>query len=166
MKYKNIVLEREGGIDILILNRPNNLNAFSFEMIDEVVEALDKLSRNWSTWVLVIKAAGKGFCSGHDISEPLVPPEKTIEEVRQINRQMLGIPLKLQRMEKATIASVHGIALGFGFDLALACDMRIAADNAKFSQGFTRIGLAPGMGGAWQLPRVIGLAKAAELLFT
>jgi len=69
-------------------------------------------------------------------------------------------------MEKVTIASVQGVALGFGFDLALACDLRVAADDAKFCQGFLRIGLAPGMGGAWQLPRIIGISKAAELLFT
>ena len=166
MTYKNILLSRTGPIDVIVLNRPDSLNAFSFEMIDEMVGALDELARDWTTWVLVIKAEGRAFCSGHDIAQPLVPEGKTIEEVRQINRAMLSIPLKLHRMEKVTIASVQGVALGFGFDLALACDLRVAAENARFSQGFLRIGLAPGMGGAWQLPRVIGLTKAAEMLFT
>jgi enoyl-CoA hydratase/carnithine racemase len=166
MDFKNLILTRTGPIDIITLNRPDSLNAFSYEMIDEMVAVLDELANDWSSWVLVIKAAGRGFCSGHDVAESLVPPGETIEGVRQINRRMLGIPLKLQRLEKVTIASVQGVALGFGFDLALACDLRVAAEQARFSQGFLNIGLAPGMGGAWQLPRIIGLTKAAELLFT
>lgn len=166
MDYKTIKLERKGPIDIITLNRSGSLNAFSYEMIDEMIDALDSLARDLSTWVLVIKAEGRAFCSGHDISESLIPEGKTIEEVRQINRVMLGIPYKLHRMEKATIASVQGVAVGFGFDLALACDLRVAAEDARFSQGFLKMALAPGMGGAWHLPRVIGLTKAAELLFT
>lgn len=164
--FKTIELTRDGPIDIITLNRPKALNAFSYEMIDEMVAALDKVDKDLSTWVLVIKGKGKNFCSGHDVSDSLVPPGKTIEEVRQINRVMLSIPYKLHRMEKVTVASVQGVALGFGFDLALACDLRVVADDARFCQGFLRIGLAPGMGGVWQLPRIIGISKAAEILFT
>ena len=166
MAFQSISLDRIGPVDIITLNRPDSLNAFSFEMIDEMVLALDGLAKDWTTWVLVIKAKGRAFCSGHDVAQPLVPEGMTIEQVRQLNRAMLSIPLKLHRMEKVTIAAVQGVALGFGFDLALACDLRVAAENARFSQGFLRIGLAPGMGGAWNLPRIIGMTKAAELLFS
>lgn len=166
MAFQSIALERMGPLDIITLNRPDSLNAFSFEMIDEMVSALNQLERDWNSWVLVIRAKGRAFCSGHDVAQPLVPEGMTIEQVRQLNRAMLSIPQKLHRMEKVTIASVQGVALGFGFDLALACDLRVAAENARFSQGFLRIGLAPGMGGAWHLPRIIGMTKAAELLFT
>ncbi len=166
MEYKTLIVTREGPIDIITLNRPERMNAFSYEMIDECVDVLHRLSKDWSTWVLVIRAAGKAFCSGHDIAEPLVFPGQSIEEVRQINRTMLGIPLALQKMNKAVISSVQGVALGFGFDLALASDMIISMKDARFSQGFLKIGLAPGMGGAWHLPRIIGMKKAAEVLFT
>ena len=166
MKYKTIILEKKGPIDIIILNRPKKMNAFSYEMIDEFADAIITISRDWSSWVLVIKANGKSFCSGHDIEEPLVFPGQSIEEVRQVNRKMLSIPLSLQKMNKVVVSAVKGTALGFGFDLALASDIIISAENARFSQGFLKIGLAPGMGGAWHLPRAIGIKKAAELLFT
>ncbi|MFZ3047385.1 MAG: enoyl-CoA hydratase-related protein [Desulfatirhabdiaceae bacterium] len=166
MTYKNLIVERDGAIDIITLNRPDVLNAFSYEMIDELVEVLEKIGKDYSTWVLVLKARGRGFCSGHEVSESLTPPGMTIEEVRQLNRAMLRIPLMIHRLEKATIAAVQGVALGFGFDLASACDLRVAAEDARFCQGFLRIGLSPGMGGAWLLPRLIGMTKAAELLFS
>ena len=167
MDYENIILRKEQKIATLILNRPQTINALTQQMTEEVIAALNNVALDDDVRVLIIGGAGRGFCSGHDVSESLFPPGASLEEARMSARRgLLRVPAILHRMDKPTIAMVHGVALGFGCDLALACDLRVASEDARFSQGFLRLGLAPGMGGAWFLPRLIGLTKAAEFLFT
>ena len=167
MDYENIILRKEQNIATLILNRPQTINALTQQMTEEVIAALNNVALDDDVRVLIIGGAGRGFCSGHDVSESLFPSGASLEEARMSARRgLLRVPAILHRMDKPTIAMVHGVALGFGCDLALACDLRVASEDARFSQGFLRLGLAPGMGGAWFLPRLIGLTKAAEILFT
>jgi enoyl-CoA hydratase/carnithine racemase len=138
------------------------------KMEEEVVEALQEEDQDDNVRVLVLTGAGKAFCAGADMvrmsGEERKP--KAAEEFRRGFRNIQGMILGLHRMEKPTVAMIHGAAVGGGFDLACACDLRIGSENARFMVAFTRIGLFPGWGGTWLYPRIIGIPKAAEMLFT
>jgi len=142
-------------------------------MRQELFSVLDEVDKDDEMRVLVLTGKGRGFCSGRDVDEMRVGTggsTSTAEETREIQqsrpREAGNIILKLQKMQKPTIAMVNGIALGSGFDLALACDLRVGSENARFVNGFIRIGIPPPEGGAWLYPRVMGLGKALEYLFT
>jgi len=173
MGYQAIILEKQENIATLTLNRPEKLNAIDPQMTQELIKALDEADADDEVRVLVITGAGRGFCSGADVGgmaggaagEPSIA--RSAEEIRQGLTQGAGriIP-KLQKMQKPTIAMVNGVAAGGGFDIALACDLRIGSENARFMNAFVRIGLFPGFGGTWLYPRVMGLGKALEYLYT
>ena len=175
MKYETIIYEKAEGIARITLNRPEKLNALAYPMEPEIGMAVDEAARDNEVRVLIITGAGRGFCAGGDFRYSQVRTgEVRVEEAeiggesvpgRLIQRLFHGI-LMLQRMDKPTIAMVNGPAVGGGFDLAMACDLRIGSHNARFMMAFTRIGLVPGTGGCWFLPRIVGLPKALELLYT
>ncbi|MBI4304076.1 MAG: enoyl-CoA hydratase/isomerase family protein [Chloroflexi bacterium] len=172
MNYNTVVLKKEDHITTLLLNRPDRMNAVSPEMAKELLAALGEIDQDEDTRVVVVTGAGKAFCAGADVggmaggNEPGVGSQ-TAEEQRRWHARVLGkITVGLQKLEKPTIAMVNGVAVGGGFDVALACDMRIGSENARFMNAFVRIGLFPGWGGTWLYPRVMGLAKAFEYLFT
>lgn len=157
----------EHGIALITLNRPERLNAFTFEMIDAWHAALVESKSNPEVKVVVITGAGKAFCSGGDIVEMVdrlgqTPAQRKAELFERIQR----IPLALEDMDKPVIAAMNGAAAGAGLDLALMCDLRIAARSAKFGETYTKVGIVPGAGGAWFLPRLVGTAKALELFWT
>lgn len=173
MAYEFIILEKKDHIATMTLNRPDKLNAFSIPMHKEFSTALDELEDDDDARVLVITGAGRAFCAGADtqgMSGGTGTGTATAagsEGLRQYLIHGAGriIP-KLQRLQKPTIAMVNGVAVGAGFDLAMACDLRIGSENARFISAFVKIGLFSGWGGTWLYPRVMGLPKALEYLYT
>ncbi len=167
MSFETILLEKKEGIGILTLNRPERLNAFNEKMEAEFVQAIQEVGLDDEVRVLVLTGAGKAFCAGADVGRMSGENKpKGAEEWRRGFRNIQGIILGLQRLEKPTLAMVNGAAVGGGFDLACACDLRTGSEYARFMVAFTRIGLFPGWGGTWLYARIIGIPKAAELLFT
>jgi len=142
--------------------------------MEELIAALSDISEDDNIRALILTGAGKAFCAGADVD--IMPGGGNVEDfaemgVENLRRSFLfraskKIVLGIQQMEKPTIAMINGVCVGAGFDLALACDIRTASDNAKFMCGFVKIGLFPGFGAAWLYPRAMGLAKAMEMLFT
>lgn len=169
-QYSEALLSREGSVGILTLNRPEKLNAFTPKMEDDIRAALAEVRNDDSIHVLVITGAGRAFSSGADVNawdarireggEPSVIDRWHQNEARH------GMPLGIYELPKPVIGAVNGAAVGMGMDLALACDMRIAAESAKFGMLYIKRGLVPDEGGAWFLPRIVGTAKAYELIMT
>ncbi len=168
MLFETILLEKNEGIGVLTLNRPERQNAFNEKMWTEMVQALHEVNKDDEIRVLVIKGAGKAFCAGADVGG-MASKEKKSRGAEAIRRGFANVQkmiLGIQQMEKPTIAMINGAAVGGGFDLACACDIRTGSENSRFMVAFTRIGLFPGWGGTWLIPRIIGIPKAAEMLFT
>ena len=164
MSYQTILLETAAGIARLTLNRPERLNSFNTEMHAEVQDALAALQREGSARVLVITGAGRGFCAGQDLSDRVVAPGGAPPDLgASIERGYKPLILALRRLPLPVIAAVNGVAAGAGANIALACDLVLAARSATFIQAFARIGLVPDSGGTWILPRLVGHARALGL---
>ena len=168
MTYKCLLYEVKDRIATLTLNRPERLNALGDSLREDIYDAVTKSAADPHVGVLVITGAGRGFCSGGDVKsmnereqtgETAAPSEK-FAPVR--DRTILA----MRDCPKPIIAAINGAAAGAGMNLALACDMRLASSAARFSQAFVKRGIAPDWGGSWFLPRVVGTAKAFELIFT
>jgi len=162
MMFKNIVFEKENGIAVIRLNRPEVMNAFDIETQEELAEAIDNIHSDGNARVLIVTGTGRAFCAGIDIS---ALEGMNANQGREFLKKVHQMMVNLVSMEKPVIAAVNGFALGGGCNLALASDIIVASENAKFSQGFVKIGLVSDMGGMYFLPRLIGLAKAKELMF-
>ena len=162
MKYIQIDLQND--IAILKINRPEALNAMNLDVIHELTRAIDLISVDQGVKVLIITGAGeRSFCAGADISFMVEIDAVTAEKYASSAQSMLN---KIEKMEKPVIAAINGFALGGGCELALVCDIRIASDNAKIGQPEVTIGIPPGWGGTQRLLRIVGPAKAKELIFT
>lgn len=167
MKYQSIIVEEREGIATITLNRPDKLNALNEQMVEDLIKAIGDIEENQNVRVLVLTGAGRAFCAGGDVVQVESQAVKLgSEAARQYGRHWQKIILGLHRLGKPTIAMVNGMAIGGGFDIALACDMRVGSENARFIVGYTRVGVIPDLGGTWLLPRIIGMAKAAEFIFT
>ncbi|MBE0511551.1 enoyl-CoA hydratase [Candidatus Bathyarchaeota archaeon] len=166
MSYKTIILEKEDGVATITLNRPASFNALDFEMGKELVDAIEKCTKNVRIKVLIITGAGKAFCPGGDLKAMKEWPSDNLGDFfRQLIKLLDRMILDIRLMPKPVIASVNGPAAGAGFSLALACDLRIASDKAIIKQAFTSIALVPAGGWAFYLPKLVGLGKASELIF-
>lgn len=164
MNYQSILFEAAGGIARLTLNRPERLNSFNTDMHAEVQDALAALQRDGSARVLVITGAGRGFCAGQDLGDRVVAPGGAPPDLGpSIERGYKPLILTLRRLPLPIIAAVNGVAAGAGANIALACDLVIAARSAAFIQAFSKIGLVPDSGGTWLLPRLVGHARAMGL---
>ena len=163
-----VILKKEGYVTIITLNRPERLNAFNRQMEEELIEALAGVPEDKDVRVLVLTGAGRAFCSGGDVSENMAEEYGgTAQKVSDTFHHIYnGIILQLFNLDIPTIGMINGVAVGLGFDLALACDIRIGSEDARFMVAFTKMGLTPAAGGAWLMPRVMGLAKAAEYIYT
>jgi len=163
MTYKTITVTESEGIAVLTLNRPESMNALNTEVLKELSAAFDDVATNPEVDVLIITGAGKAFVAGADISEmqPMTPLESEAFHI-------IGVSVihKLERMEKPVLAAINGFALGGGNELAMAADIRIASEKARFGQPEVSIGISPGFAATQQLSRLVGKAKAKELLFT
>jgi 3-hydroxypropionyl-coenzyme A dehydratase len=162
MKY--IQLEPQGEIALLRINRPEALNAMNIDVISELSRTMDIVGADESIKVVIITGAGeKSFCAGADISYMVNIDPITAEKYASSAQSILN---KIERLEKPVIGAVNGYALGGGCELAMVCDIRIASSNAKLGQPEVTIGIPPGWGGTQRLMRLVGPAKAKELVFT
>jgi enoyl-CoA hydratase/carnithine racemase len=161
-------VSRDEGVVTLTLNRPRQRNALSAPLIAAFVAACDAVARDPTVGCVVIAGAGEDFCAGGDIAEMAASVAKASgADLRDGFRAgVQSIPRALQRLEMPVIAAVHGRAIGAGCDLALFCDLRVASEEASFAESFIRLGLVSGDGGAWALPRVVGLPRALEMTLT
>lgn len=168
MAYESLLHEVKDRIATFTLNRPDRLNALGGSMRDDLLDAVLKAGTDDNVRVIVITGAGRGFCSGGDVKSMNERQQSgnagAIKEKTQPIRDR--IVLAMRECPKPIIAAINGAAAGAGMNLALACDMRIASTNAKFSQAFVKRGLTPDWAGSWFLPRIVGTAKACELIFT
>ena len=163
MTYANILFSNEGGIARLTLNRPDRLNSFTVAMHEEVADALDGLE---GARVLVLTGAGRGFCAGQDLNDRAVAPGESVDLGESVEQRYNPLVRRLVSLPMPVIARVNGVAAGAGANIALACDIVIAARSAKFIQSFANIGLIPDSGGTWVLPRLVGQARALGLALT
>jgi enoyl-CoA hydratase/carnithine racemase len=167
MNREHVLLDVSDHVALITLNRPERMNAFGGMMRQEIVEVLEGVSVDGDVRVVVITGAGKAFCTGGDIEEFASGSTQALSPTISSERHaMCKAVLAINRMEKPVIASVNGIAAGGGCNLALACDIRMASEKARFSQIFTKRGVHPDWGGIYFLPRLVGYAKACELIFT
>lgn len=163
MAYETIAFKVEGGVARLVLNRPDRLNSFTVQMHEEVADALSKLGE---ARCLVLTGAGRGFCAGQDLSDRAVAPGQAVDLGESVELRYNPLIRTLVSLPMPVIARVNGVAAGAGANIALACDIVIAAKSAKFIQSFAAIGLIPDSGGTWVLPRLVGQARALGLALT
>ena len=182
MNYEALIYEKRDMVAKITLNRPQRLNALDSKLIMEIPQAIGEAARDDDVRAVVITGAGRAFCAGADFRYAEVRSGEVAPEVaeepraasagRNVDQGYVLYPfagegiLGLQRMGKPTIAMVNGAAVGGGFELALACDMRIGSENARFRMVFTTIGITPGAGGVWALPRIVGLSKTCKIVFS
>ena len=164
MSYENIRYESAGGIARLTLNRPDRLNSFNDAMHAELRDALARVRADTTARVLLLTGAGRGFCAGQDLSDRAVAPGGAAVDLgAPIDRNSKPLVLALRTLPVPTVCAVNGVAAGAGANLALACDIVVAAKSASFVQAFCRIGLVPDSGGTYFLPRLVGTARALGL---
>lgn len=167
MNFEHVNIQKENKVATIILNRPERLNSFAGRMRDEIYESLEEMGKDDTIRTVILTGAGRGFCTGADV-----------EYLAQLNRErdwegFRGLLIagkkavsQIRKMEKPVIAMINGPAAGGGLNLALACDIRIASKKAVFGQTFIRLGLHPDWSGTYFLPRLVGEAKACELMLT
>ena len=164
MTYENILFSIDAGIARLTLNRPDRLNSFNDAMHAEVRDALARVKTDASARVLLLTGAGRGFCAGQDLGDRAVAPgSEPVDLGASIERNYKPLILGLRALPLPVVCAVNGVAAGAGANLALACDLVIAAKSASFIQAFAKIGLIPDSGGTYFLPRLVGAARAMGL---
>jgi enoyl-CoA hydratase len=161
--YQNLIVETKDRIGIIKINRPKALNALNTQTIQELENAVEELSENPEVRAIVLTGEGKAFVAGADISEM---KDMTKEEAMDFSKRGHRTFSFIESQEKPVIAAVNGFALGGGCELAMACDIRIASDSAKFGQPEVNLGVTPGFAGTQRLLRLVGTAKAKELIYT
>ncbi|AET66837.1 enoyl-CoA hydratase/carnithine racemase [Desulfosporosinus orientis DSM 765] len=175
----HLLYQKDGFLARIILNRPEKYNAFSLPMINKWAEALQDAQEDQTIRVIVVTAKGKAFSTGGDVDAMLQGKGflgcddnnetwgvKAIDRKRSLTNHIHKIALTLELMDKPVICGINGMAIGAGLDMALMCDIRIAAADAQLSAGYVKAGVVPGDGGAFYMPRLVGVANALELLWT
>jgi 2-(1,2-epoxy-1,2-dihydrophenyl)acetyl-CoA isomerase len=165
MAYETILFEQADGVARLTLNRPDRLNAFTIQMHEEIADAIDH-AVNGHSRALLMTGAGRGFCAGQDLSDRAVLPGNNVDLGASIEKFYNPLVRKLTGLDMPVICAVNGVAAGAGANIALACDIVIAARSAKFVESFANIGLIPDSGGTWVLPQLLGQARALGLALT
>jgi len=166
-----LLYEQDGPIVTLTLNRPEQRNALTApEEFEAFVEACARINADRTVCAVILTGAGKAFCAGGNVKDMRARSGLAAGSPYELRGRyrdgIQRIPLALYELEVPTIAAVNGPAIGAGCDLACMCDMRIAGESARFAESFVKLGIVPGDGGAWLLPRAVGLAKAYEMAFT
>lgn len=165
MSYQTILLQKEGQIAYVILNRPEKLNAVNYSMLIELGAAMDEINEMADVRVVILKGSGRAFCSGTDLqSLGDSGTDRSRPGYRYHLTRMQESYSRIERLEKPVIAQIHGYALGAGMELILACDFRLAAADARFSLPEVRYGIVPDLGGCQRLVRLVGLSKAKEMV--
>ena len=167
MQYETLLYEASDGVATVTLNRPEVLNAFSTPMQRELAAVVLRLADDDAVRAVVLTGAGRAFCAGGDIGEMEGAADPTpLASRHKLHRMLTSVLMPLVRLEKPVIAAVNGVAVGAGMNLALAADITVVAEHARFSQAFVKVGLVPDTGGLYLLTRLIGLNRAKELCFT
>ncbi len=166
MTYKTLLYEVRNGIAVLTLNRPEQRNALSIELREELVELILKIRGDKEVKAVILTGAGGTFCAGGDLGDMKKYNSNTPTDNRQVLRDLHAWLPEFVNLEKPVIAAVDGAAFGAGFNMALAADFVLCTPRAKFCQVFARIGLVPDFGGLYLLPRIVGLQKAKELMYS
>ena len=163
-EYQSIIVQHDGPIARITLNRPDRLNSFTAAMHEELKEALNEVAE---ARVIVLTGAGRGFCAGQDLNDRAVSSGgHPVDLGMTVETAWNPLIRKITSLPQPVIARVNGVAAGAGANIALACDMVVAARSAKFIQSFSAIGLIPDSGGTWALPRLVGQARAMGLALT
>ncbi|PRN62102.1 2-(1,2-epoxy-1,2-dihydrophenyl)acetyl-CoA isomerase [Acinetobacter baumannii] len=164
MDYQNIIAEEKNGVGYLTFNRPKALNSFNVDMHREVAEVLSQWTKNPDVRCVVISGEGRGFCAGQDLGDRVVDPNAEAPDLGYSIETYYNPLIKtIVNMPKPVICAVNGVEAGAGANIALACDLVIAAKSANFVQAFCRLGLVPDSAGTWVLPRAVGHARAMGL---
>lgn len=153
-------------IATITLDNPKRKNAFTLDMIDDWADAVRAAQEDDAVRVVVLTGAGDAFCSGIDLSVLQAVEDVPLARKRMLTHGVHKVARAVEQLDKPLIAALNGVAVGAGLDMALMCDMRFMGRSAKLSEGYIKVGLVPGDGGAWFLPRLVGPAKALELLLT
>lgn len=163
MPEEHILTSREGGVLTLTLNRPAAFNSFTRPMAAQLQDALREAAQDEEVRCVVITGEGRAFCAGQDLKEVTAADAPPLEDI--VAGTYNTTVRMLRGLEKPVVAAVNGVAAGAGANIALACDLLIAAESARFIQAFSKIGLIPDSGGTWMLPRIVGLQRATSLAF-
>ncbi|MEX0801621.1 MAG: enoyl-CoA hydratase-related protein [Dehalococcoidia bacterium] len=172
MDFEQIRYDKADGIATITLNRPKRMNAFTPQMLDEWLAALQDAHTDAGTRVIILTAEGRGFCTGMDVQaqaqgQGLLRQDTGIAAGRNYLRDTVQrIPRLVAQLDKPYIAAVNGAAVGAGMDMASMCDIRFAADSARFGMTYARMGLIPGDGGCYYLPRIVGVARALDMIWS
>lgn len=163
MEYQKLMIEKNGRIGVVKINHPEALNALNTAILNELGQAFDEIAVDPEIDVVILTGEGRSFVAGADISEMSV---MRADEGKRFGELGAAVFRKIELLAKPVIAAVNGFALGGGCELAMACDIRIASSKAKFGQPEVGLGITPGFSGTQRLPRLVGLGKAKELIFT
>lgn len=164
MTYSDIEFHISNGVAVLALNRPHSLNSFTAAMHAEVQDALARAAQDPAVRALLLTGNGRGFCAGQDLNDRSVAPGAAPPDLGDsVDKYYNPLIRRLTTLEKPVICAVNGVAAGAGANIALACDIVIAARSASFIESFSRLGLIPDSGGTWILPRLVGMARAKGL---
>ena len=179
MPYEHIIYAKDERVATITLNRPERMNAFSEQMIREWAEALTDARLDREVRAVIVTGAGRGFCAGADLKGGMIgeasppgerprsdAPPGAAERRNWLRDGVHAVPRAVQLLDKPYIAAVNGAAVGAGMDMASMADIRIASEHAKFAMSYVKVGLVPGDGGCYFLPRILGVAKALELIWT
>jgi enoyl-CoA hydratase/carnithine racemase len=174
MQFETIVYEKRDGVAVITLNRPERMNAFTDVMIREWASALEEARLDREVRAVVVTGNGRGFCAGADLrggsgvgeTAPAETPPPASERRNWLRDGVHMVPRAVQLLDKPYIAAVNGSAVGAGMDMASMADLRIASESAKFAMSYVKVGLVPGDGGCYFLPRIVGIAKALEMIWT
>lgn len=163
---QDLLFLKSDGVATIRLNRPQKKNSFTMDMIELWVDALEESRTDPSVKVIMITGTEDSFCSGADLTGLPDMDSCAVDQKNMLWERIHRVALTIEDIDKPIIAAVNGIAVGAGMDMALMCDLRFAADTARFSEGYVKVGVAPGDGGCYFLPRLVGVAKALELFWT
>jgi enoyl-CoA hydratase/carnithine racemase len=166
VEYKTLLLDRVDNIGTITLNRPDKLNAFTFEAFHEFIKALLDVDGDDDVKVVIITGAGKAFTVGLDISEASEGPSNFDKQVVPLQGTLAWTGQIMRNLKKPILCAINGVAVGAGFSIALASDIRIMAEEARIGGPFLKVGLIPEIGSSYNLPRLVGMGKACELIFT
>jgi 2-(1,2-epoxy-1,2-dihydrophenyl)acetyl-CoA isomerase len=174
MEFEHILYEKAGGVATITLNRPDRMNAFTAAMIEEWAQVLEDARLDGDVRAVILTGAGRGFCAGADLrgGSGVAETARTEGPISAADRRnwlrdgVHNVPRQVALLDKPYIAAVNGAAVGAGMDMCSMCDLRIASEQARFAMSYVKVGLVPGDGGCYFLPRIVGLAKALELIWT
>lgn len=168
MTYETLLYQQDGAVLTITMNRPDKLNALTDQLLHELNLAFEQAGNDTSVRAVILTGAGRGFCAGADLAEGVArgvgTPDFSFEEHLTANYNPLI--LRIRSLAKPVIAAINGVAAGAGMSIAVACDLKIASENASFLQAFVKIGLIPDSGSTWMLPRLIGTARALEMMLS